>query len=164
MIPKIKKILYATDLSECASHAFGYALSLALSNDAKISIITVYEKMTYNTNIEMRSDDFKAAKIKLGEKINTRLIHYFENKQNGEFDYKNIIDQIYINYGMPEVEISEKAKEGNYDLIVMGTHGHGFLFSALIGSTAKKMVKLSTIPVLVVRLPEKIENSANAQL
>jgi nucleotide-binding universal stress UspA family protein len=157
MIPQIKKILYATDLSESANHAFGYALSLALSNDAKISIITVYEKLTHNINIEMRSDDFKTAKIKLAEKINLQLAHYFENKQNIEFDYKNMIDDIYVNYGLPEVEITELAKKENYDVIVMGTHGHGFLFSPLIGSTAKKVVKLSKVPVLVVRLPEKIE-------
>lgn len=157
MIPHIKKILYATDLSESANYAFGYALSLALSNDAKISIITVYEKLTHNVNIEMRSDDFKTAKIKLAEKINLQLVRYFENKQNIEFDYKNMIDDIYVNYGLPEVEITELAKKENYDVIVMGTHGHGFLFSPLIGSTAKKVVKLSKVPVLVVRLPEKIE-------
>ncbi|MDD2310355.1 MAG: universal stress protein [Desulfuromonadaceae bacterium] len=156
MIPQIKKILYATDLSESANHAFGYALSLALSNDAKISIITVYEKLTHNINIEMRSEDFKTAKIKLAEKINSQLVH-FENKQNIEFDYKDMIDDIFVNYGLPEVEITELAKKENYDVIVMGTHGHGFLFSPLIGSTAKKVVKLSKVPVLVVRLPEKIE-------
>lgn len=155
MIPKIKKILYATDLSEGASHAFSYAVSLALSNDAKISIITVYEKVTHNTNIEMRSDDFKQAKIKLAETIKTRLQKFNEKEQNGNVEFDKLVENIYINYGMPEVEISELAKNGNYDLIVMGTHGHGFLFSALIGSTAKKMVKLSTVPVLVVRLPEK---------
>jgi nucleotide-binding universal stress UspA family protein len=153
MIPQIKKILYATDLSESANHAFGYALSLALSNDAKISIITVYEKLTHNVNIEMRSDDFKTAKIRLAENINSQLVHFFENNQNNEIDYKNMIDDIYVNYGLPEVEITELAKNENYDVIVMGTHGHGFLFSPLIGSTAKKVVKISKVPVLVVRLP-----------
>jgi nucleotide-binding universal stress UspA family protein len=157
MIPKIKKILYATDLSDGASQAFGYAISLALSNDAKISIITVYEKMTHNTNIEMRSDDFKTAKIKLAEEIASRLSHYFEKEKNGAGEYEKLIENIYINYGLPEVEITEKAKQENYDLIVMGTHGHGFLFSALIGSTAKKVVQISEVPVLVVRLPARIK-------
>lgn len=155
MIPKIKKILYATDLSEGASRAFSYAISLALSNDAKISIITIYEKMTHNTNIEMRSDDFKTAKIKLAEAIKSRLAHYFEKEKSDAVEYEKLIENIYINYGLPEVEITEKAKQGDYDLIVMGTHGHGFLFSALIGSTAKKVVQISEVPVLVVRLPEK---------
>jgi nucleotide-binding universal stress UspA family protein len=157
MIPKIKKILYATDLSEGASQAFGYAISLALSNDAKISIITVYEKMTHNTNIEMRSDDFKTAKLKLADEIASRLSLYFAKEKNGEGEYEKLIENIYINYGLPEIEITEKAKQDNYDVIVMGTHGHGFLFSALIGSTAKKVVQISEVPVLVVRLPTRIK-------
>jgi nucleotide-binding universal stress UspA family protein len=154
MIPHIKKILYATDLSESANHAFGYAISLALTNNAKISIITVYEKLTHNVNIEMRSDDFKTAKIRLAENIQSQMVHFFESNQTNEIDYKNMIEEVYVNYGLPEVEITELAKKENYDLIVMGTHGHGFLFSPLIGSTAKKVVKLSKVPVLVVRIPE----------
>ncbi len=154
MIPHIKKILYATDLSESANHAFGYAISLALTNNAKISIITVYEKLTHNVNIEMRSDDFKTAKVRLAENIQSQLVHFFESNQTSEIDYKNMIEEVYVNYGLPEVEITELAKKEKYDLIVMGTHGHGFLFSPLIGSTAKKVVKLSKVPVLVVRIPE----------
>lgn len=157
MIPKIKKILYATDLSAGASHAFGYAIRMALSNDAKISIITVYEKMTHNTNIEMRSEDFKTAKVRLEESIRSRMQHYFAKEKNGEGEYERLIENIYINYGLPEVEITEQAKKYGYDMIVMGTHGHGFLFSALIGSTARKIVKISEVPVMVVRLPERID-------
>jgi nucleotide-binding universal stress UspA family protein len=113
--------------------------------------------MSHNTNIEMRSDDFKTAKIKLAETIKSRLALYFAKEKNGEGEYEKLIENIYINYGLPEVEITEKAKQGDYDLIVMGTHGHGFLFSALIGSTAKKVVQISKVPVMVVRLPEKIK-------
>jgi nucleotide-binding universal stress UspA family protein len=35
----------------------------------------------------------------------------------------------------------------------MGTHGHGSITDVLIGSTAKRVVRQSTIPVLVVRFP-----------
>ncbi len=155
MIPKIKKILYATDLSEGASHAFGYALRLALCNEAKISIINVYEKLTNQTNIQMRSEDLQTAKNKLAEKIRVRLHLYCEKEKNGEGEYEKIVENIYIAFGQPVEEILDHARKGNYDMIVMGTHGHGYLFSALIGSTAKKMVKESEIPVFVVRLPEK---------
>lgn len=157
MIPKIKKILYATDLSAGASAAFGYALSIAMNSDAKISIINVHEKLSHNANIEMRSEDFATAKKKLTEKIKSRLLHYSKKEGAEECFYTKFIDNIYVASGTPVEEILDHAKEGNYDLIVMGTHGHGFLYSALIGSTAKKMIKQSEIPVLVVRLPEKIQ-------
>ena len=154
MIPTINKILYATDLSESASHAFGYAIRLAMSNNAKLSIINVYEKLTNQTNIQMRSEELASAKLKLAERIKSQLFQYTEKEKNGECQFDNLIEKIYVAYGAPVEEILDQAKAGNYDLIVMGTHGHGFLYSAVIGSTAKKMVKISSIPVLVVRLPE----------
>ena len=41
MLPKIKKILYATDLSEGAKSAFFWAMSLAEQYDASISVIHI---------------------------------------------------------------------------------------------------------------------------
>ncbi|NIV13005.1 universal stress protein, partial [Candidatus Saccharibacteria bacterium] len=41
------------------------------------------------------------------------------------------------------------------DMIVVGTHGHNILQDSLIGNTARRIVKDSQIPVLVIRLPEK---------
>lgn len=102
----------------------------------------------------MRSEDLATAKVKLADKIKFQLFQYTEKEKGGECQFDNLIANIYVAYGSPVEEILDQAKQGNYDLIVMGTHGHGFLYSALIGSTAKKMVQKSHIPVLVVRLPE----------
>ena len=155
MIPKIKKILYATDLSAGANYAFGYALNVAMGNDAKVSIINVYEKHVNQTNISMRSNDFEIAKEKLTTKIKADLALYCKQEQLEGCQYDKRIGEIYVATGLPVDAILAKAKANDYDLIVMGTHGHGLLFSALIGSTARKMVQFSEIPVLVVRLPEE---------
>jgi nucleotide-binding universal stress UspA family protein len=37
----------------------------------------------------------------------------------------------------------------------MGTHGHGTLADAMMGSTARRVLRRSKKPVLVVRLPEE---------
>jgi nucleotide-binding universal stress UspA family protein len=37
----------------------------------------------------------------------------------------------------------------------MGTHGHGTLADAMMGSTARRVLRRSAKPVLVVRLPEE---------
>jgi len=156
MIPRINKILYATDLSVGASHAFGYAVSIATNINAKISIINVHESPSHNINIKMRSEDFPTAKTKLTNKIKARLLQYSQKEGDEDCTFSNLINEIYITSGNPVEEIIDQAKEGGYDLIVMGTHGHGFLYSALIGSTAKRVITQSEVPVLVVRLPESI--------
>jgi nucleotide-binding universal stress UspA family protein len=43
MIPKIKKILYATDLSPNSAYVFRYAISSAMKHDAYIIILHVFE-------------------------------------------------------------------------------------------------------------------------
>ena len=68
-----------------------------------------------------------------------------------------VADEILVTRGNPADEILAQAEERNCDLIVMGTQGHGILEDALIGSTARRVIRRSKKPVLVVRLPEKTE-------
>ena len=75
-----------------------------------------------------------------------------EATADGE-DQAFVTDEILIKNGDPAEIIIQTAKEQKCDLIVMGTHGHGGLTDVLIGSTAKRVVRQSAIPVLVIRLP-----------
>jgi universal stress protein A len=52
--------------------------------------------------------------------------------------------------GDPQVTIVEQAEGGQFDLIVMGTHGRTGRDRALIGSVAENVVRRSRVPVLVV--------------
>ena len=48
-------------------------------------------------------------------------------------------------------EIIRAAKNEQVDLIVMGTHGHGWIGRALMGSVAQRVVVDSVVPVLLVK-------------
>ncbi|MCK4509389.1 MAG: universal stress protein [Desulfuromonadales bacterium] len=154
MIPKIKKILFATDLSKNSSYAFSYALSLAIQHEAKISFINVREKLSHNTELQLTAEDYESAQSKLIEIIKARINEYDELEKFDGCVYTKYIDKIIVKSGMPVEAIIRQSIEEESDLIVMGTHGHGILFTTFIGSTAKKMVQLSKIPVLVVRIPD----------
>ena len=54
MLPKIKKILYATDLSENARYAYNYAASLGQQYGAHITIVHVIEKLTAETFLQIQ--------------------------------------------------------------------------------------------------------------
>jgi len=47
--------------------------------------------------------------------------------------------------------IAEVAESGGYDLIVMGSHGHGSLANLVMGSVATQVLKASAVAVLLVR-------------
>jgi nucleotide-binding universal stress UspA family protein len=56
--------------------------------------------------------------------------------------------------GEPVQEIIAYAGDHNVDLVVLGTHGRGFVAHALLGSVAERVVRLSPCPVLTVRHPQ----------
>lgn len=57
-----------------------------------------------------------------------------------------------IELGKPAVEIVRVAEEERVSVIAMGTHGHGFLRGALIGSVSHDVVRHAPVPVLVLKV------------
>ena len=53
--------------------------------------------------------------------------------------------------GVPGQEIVKAAKKDKAHMIVMGTHGHGLLGRALLGSVAQNVLTQCEIPVLLVK-------------
>ena len=167
---KVKKILYATDLSENARFAFAYAVSLADLYGAKITLLHVLPEVSelMDKHVigyidpdrweEIKAQHFDEAREALIGKrkdhlaVKDVLQQFSEDATQGEGVGT---DQIIVERGNPVEEIINHSKKLNCDLIVMGTHGHGTLEDVMIGSTARRVVRRSKIPVLVVRLPEE---------
>ena len=165
---QIKKILYATDLSETAVHAFSYAVSLANLYSASITMLHVLAEFPgekFITNM-IDTETWKQIKERHYDEVRDKLI----GKRRDGMALREVLkafsegakavsaepfdtDEILVKTGTPAEVILDTARERECDLIVLGTHGHGAITDALIGSTAKRVVRGSTIPVLVVRLP-----------
>ena len=60
-----------------------------------------------------------------------------------------------VEYGTPSSAIIEYAENADADLIVMGSHGTSDLRRLLVGSTAEAVMRQATLPVLVLRSPER---------
>ena len=54
-------------------------------------------------------------------------------------------------HGDPAIEICRIAEEGRFDLVVIGSHGSGFLKRVLLGSVSQHVLHHAPCPVLVVR-------------
>jgi len=166
---QIKKILYATDLSESAVHAFSYAVSLANMYGAGITILHVLAEfpgeefivnmINRDTWEEIKNRHYSEARDQLiGKKrghvaIKEVLEAFSEEAKADAKDQTFVTDETLIKTGVPAEIIVQTAKEQNCDLIVMGTHGHGTFADVFVGSTAKWVIRQSPIPVLVIRLP-----------
>ncbi len=53
--------------------------------------------------------------------------------------------------GHPAELIAKEADAGGYDLLMMGSHGHGLLGNLVLGSVATKVLATCKLPVLLVR-------------
>ena len=169
----VKKILYATDLSENARYAFAYAVSLADLYNAAITIIHVLPEVPtlLDQSVigyisaerweEIKSQQLDEAKEALiGKKrehlaIKEALHQFSEDVKQQQKGDGFTTDEIIVERGNPVEEIIKSAEERNCDLVVMGTHGQGTLADVMLGSTARRVIRRSKMPVLVVRLPEE---------
>jgi nucleotide-binding universal stress UspA family protein len=52
--------------------------------------------------------------------------------------------------GAPASEIMRYARDQNADVIVLGSHGHGFMERLMLGSVAERVVRHAACPVLLV--------------
>ena len=162
MIPEIKKILYATDLSENARYAFTYAVSLADRYGAKITILHVLEELHPGaTNLaaqivgeekwnELRKDNEQ----NVIHMIKTRLETFCEDVANEVPQCQFFVDQVLVKIGHPADIILKQAEATQCDMVVMGTHGLGLLADVAMGSTSRRVARRCNKPVLIVRLPE----------
>ena len=175
ILPKVevKKILYATDLSDNARYAFAYAGRLANLFSAGLTLLHVLPEVPESLDAavegyikadkwdEIKQRHFNEAKETLTRKrrdhvaIKEVLDHFCEEAKSGKKESTSVTDDILVVWGNPVEQILLQADEKNCDLIVMGTHGRGSLADAMIGSTARRVVRRSQKPVMVIRLPEE---------
>lgn len=47
--------------------------------------------------------------------------------------------------------VTQLARKGKYDLVMMGSHGHGAVAGLVLGSVTNRVLATSDVPVLIVR-------------
>jgi nucleotide-binding universal stress UspA family protein len=67
------------------------------------------------------------------------------------FEQQGIAAKYVHAVGHVAESIARTADEGHFDLIVMGSRGHGDLANLVLGSVATKVLAKSTTPVLLIR-------------
>ena len=162
MIPEIKKILYATDLSENSAYAFRYAINSALKHDAGIIILHVFElgSATKQSVLNLYLDDdtreetFNENVSHAIDRIRKRLQGICDKEFNGDIKYADSVESIEVCEGFPAEEILKKADEFDCDAIVMGTHGKGLISHAFLGSISKRVLRRTRKPVFIIPLPK----------
>lgn len=141
-------IVWATDGSELADGALEHVRELAGLHHSKI--VAVHAN-------ELLAGRYGGAPLYADEPdVREKVAHQVEELREAGLDA-----QLEIRTGSHDVAtlISRAAEDVDADLIVVGTHGHGGLAAALMGSVARALCHTARRPVLIVPPPRVSETT-----
>lgn len=140
------KILVAADGSECSARAVSSLIGHVKWFSGRPEIHLLHVHAPIPIGLATRHISHEALER-----------HY---REEGELALKPAEDQLlaaglpftrHIHVGPIADTIVKMAGELDCDLICMGTHGHGAVAGALLGSVAAKVLHLSPLPVLLAK-------------
>jgi nucleotide-binding universal stress UspA family protein len=161
MIPQIKKILYATDLSKNSVYAYRYAMDMAEKYDSEIVILHVIEpippQVKHYVSIYVNEAKWEE-KIKIEQEmaidqIKKRLQEFCKRETQDNPRCLLLVSKILVQPGHPVEEILKAADEEACEVIILGTHGKGFLKQTFLGSVARSVLDRARKPVFIIPLP-----------
>ena len=151
-----RKILVPVDFSSHSDEAVRYAADLSRRYEAAVTLVHVYETIAYAL-----PDGY----ILYTDSQLVSMMAEFEKQLRATKASAQAAGALRVEtkmlQGVVSSEIVSFAKNGAYDLIIMGTHGRTGLKHALLGSVAEKVIRKSPCPVLTVRLAEKQSETAS---
>jgi nucleotide-binding universal stress UspA family protein len=173
MIPQIKKILYATDLTKNSTYAFYYATDLARKHDAKIVILHCIESISPSIYSEGVTEDvFKLIRKNKEEEKNQdaaeikELLQQFCQNIESQIGPPcvDFVSEIIVKEGHPAEEILNTADTNECDVIVLGTHGKGWLKHTFLGGVAISVLGRTRRPVFIIPLPSEEKSTGISAL
>ena len=139
------KICCPVDFSETSRAALEEAADLARQSNAALSVLHVFEPSAVATGeMQVAVPELLDATAK---ELERKLAGW---KREAERLGAPSVEQAVVSGQAPHA-IAAFAKEGGFDLVVMGTHGRTGFRHLVIGSVAERVIREAHCPVLVVR-------------
>ena len=140
----MKKVIVPIDFSEHSEHALKAAALLAQRNNIEIVVLHMLDLNI--ASLSESASDIQAQSVfylKLAEK----KIKTFLKKDYLEHLKVTPIIKHYLSFK----EINEIAEEEKANLIIMSSHGASGIKELFVGSNTEKVVRYSSIPVLILK-------------
>jgi universal stress protein A len=143
-----KHILVPVDFSKGSDRAVAQAETLALALGADLELFHAYQLpvLALPDSSVTVSPTYVAD---LTERAQRELDRY-----RIDIESRGVEAHVKLLEGSPADAIIERAEALHALMIVLGTHGRSGFRRFLLGSTAERVVRTATVPVLTVHLPE----------
>ena len=139
---QFKKIVVPIDFSKISQKALNQAVAFAKQSKATLVLIHVVTFSIAASVEQFSVIDWYQRLIKDAKKNLEKLKQGLDSSISAE---------IIVETGVPFDVICKIAKKKKADLIVVTTHGYSGLKHAILGSTAERVIRHASCPVLVIR-------------
>ncbi len=139
------KIVLAADGSSYTKKALAFLVThegLAGPDD-EVIVVNVQANLPPRVRTAVGADVVKGYQQDEAEKVLAPIRKFL--------DKHDIPHRCEWSVGLADEQILRVAKKSKAHLIVMGTHGHGVIGRALMGSVAQKVVTGADVPVMLVK-------------
>jgi nucleotide-binding universal stress UspA family protein len=147
-----QRILVAVDDSPCSQRALAAALALARDTHALVRLLHVIDDTPMYSGLDLSGDLTGELTRVLREHGTGVLARAEQAAQAAGIPTQSVLVERF-GERLGDAVVAEAAK-WNADLIVLGTHGRRGMSRLLLGSGAEQVLRLSPLPVLIVRDPE----------
>jgi nucleotide-binding universal stress UspA family protein len=137
-VGKIKRILVATDLSDTSSEVAAWASSIAEKYGSNITVLHVTDFVMGGVPHLYRDAVLQGINAEMKQLLPVPT-------QNLNIDIETRVE-----FGIPFRVVLAVAEQEKIDLIVLGTHGKSALERTLLGSTAERIVRGASCPILAI--------------
>jgi nucleotide-binding universal stress UspA family protein len=150
-----RRILWATDFSEHATHARDWAVHCARCSQGKLFALTVVDVADLPVLTPVAAPELGQANLagaeqwaeaELTEAVRQRLAQEVAQIQQAGVEAEPV-----VRLGMPWREIVAAAEELDIDMIVMGAHGKRGLRALMLGNTTDNVTRRAPCPVMIIR-------------
>lgn len=132
-------ILFPTDFSENADHAFTFLEKLVADGAKHVTLLHVQDRTKIDPHLKHMLEEFNKIDQARLEKMKTAL----KKKGDARVD-------IELVYGSPFTEIIKIINERKVNLVVMGSQGRGFIKELFLGSVSHNVARHSEATVLLI--------------
>src|SRR4051794_19057537 len=140
-----RNILVAVDGSPDADAALAHAAALARDQHARLTLVTAVPQLPATAMLASGATPPRSEVMR----------HYAELLRTATAALPEDVSVTTLLVEGPAARaLVERARSGAFDLIVMGSHGHGRLHTSLLGCVSQKVLAASPIPVLLIRAPD----------
>jgi len=142
----MRKILIPVDFSSCSNKAFLFAREMVKCWEGELHLVHILDTDFLSGAVRITIEPLDESVAKWRKRAEKKLKATYHDEEGPELS-----GEIHIRDGKPHEEILKLAEELDVGMIVIGSHGRKGLEKAIFGSVAEKVVRMATIPVLIIK-------------